>query len=80
MPELDRQRKLLALAEPKSRLPSWGHEEDFAELWRRVERLLTSYCDKYVSDAYGRELSRARASRSTWSAPATIRRNVSPHG
>ena len=33
----------------------------FADLWKRVEGLLTSYSDKtWVSDEYGRELSSAR--------------------
>ena len=39
-----------------------GQEAAFEELWQKVEAMLTSYSDeKFVSDAYARELSGARA-------------------
>ena len=39
-----------------------GQEAAFQDLWQKVEAMLTSYSDeKFVSDAYARELSGARA-------------------
>ena len=62
-PDPERQRKLLALAETEVAASELGNDADgFADLWKRVESLLTSYSDKsWVSDEYGRELSSARA-------------------
>ncbi|HEX5475977.1 MAG TPA: HEAT repeat domain-containing protein [Vicinamibacterales bacterium] len=61
VPEYDRQRQLLALAEADVEASPLGQDESFAELWTRVETMLTSYSDaNFVSDAYGRELSNAR--------------------
>lgn len=61
VPEFDRQRQLLALAEEEVAASELGKEETFAELWERVEKMLTSYSDaNFVSDEYGRELSNAR--------------------
>jgi hypothetical protein len=60
-PDTDRQRQLLALAETELASSELGREDGFAELWERVEGILTSYSDKtFVSDEYGRELSSAR--------------------
>jgi hypothetical protein len=62
VPDVDRQRQLLALAEDEVTASPLGQEETFSELWSRVEGMLTSYSDEsYVSDEYGRELSSARA-------------------
>lgn len=62
VPERDRQRQLLALAETEVSASELGHEASFAELWDRVEGMLTSYSDEtYVSSEYGRELTSARA-------------------
>ena len=62
VPDVDRQRKLLALAEPEVAASELGHEAAFQELWQKVEAMLTSYSDeKFVSDAYAKELSGARA-------------------
>jgi hypothetical protein len=62
VPDVDRQRQLLALAEDEVTASPLGQEDTFAELWSRVEGMLTSYSDEsYVSDEYGRELSSARA-------------------
>jgi hypothetical protein len=62
VPDTARQRQLLALAEAEASTSELGEEDGFAELWERVEGLLTSYSDKtFVSDEYGRELSSARA-------------------
>jgi HEAT repeat protein len=61
VPDQERQRKLLALAESEVAASELGGEDTFGDLWQRVESLLTSYSDKsWVSDEYGRELSSAR--------------------
>jgi hypothetical protein len=61
VPELDRQRRLLALAREQTETEFPGGQEDFAELWQRVEGMLTTYTDsRYVSEDYARELSHAR--------------------
>jgi HEAT repeat protein len=63
VPDGDRQRQLIALAEPEVAASELGNEEAaFDELWRKVEAMLTSYSDKkFVSEAYAKELSGARA-------------------
>jgi HEAT repeats/PBS lyase HEAT-like repeat len=62
VPDSDRQRQLLALAEPQVASSEVWQESAFQDLWEKVESLLTSYSDeKFVSDAYARELSGARA-------------------
>jgi HEAT repeat protein len=62
VPDADRQRQLLALAEPDVAASELGQEAAFQELWQKVESMLTSYSDeKFVSDGYARELSGARA-------------------
>src|SRR4051812_8490991 len=62
VPDADRQRQLLALAEPDVAASDLGHEAAFQDLWQKVEAMLTSYSDeKFVSDAYAKELSGARA-------------------
>jgi hypothetical protein len=61
VPEMDRRRQLLALAEQEVAASDLGHEENFTEMWDRVEGMMTSYSDSsYVSEAYARELSSAR--------------------
>lgn len=61
VPEQDRQRQLLALAHDQVATSALGQDENFDELWQRVESMLTSYTDeKFVSADYGRELSNAR--------------------
>jgi len=61
VPEIDKRRQLLALAEEEVAASPVGQEENFEQLWERVEGMLTSYSDKsYVSEEYGRELSSAR--------------------
>jgi HEAT repeat protein len=60
-PERDRQRHLLALAQEDVAASELGREDMFAELWQRVETMLTSYSDaSFVSDDYARELTSAR--------------------
>jgi hypothetical protein len=62
VPERDRQRQLLALAETEVAASALGQEASFSELWGRVEGMLTSYSDEsYVSTDYGRELTTAGA-------------------
>jgi hypothetical protein len=62
VPDSDRQRQLLALAEPQVASSEVWQESAFEELWQKVEAMLTSYSDEqFVSDAYARELSGARA-------------------
>jgi len=61
VPEHDRQRQLLALAEAEVSASEIGREASFDELWQNVEVMLTSYSDEaYVSSQYGRELTHAR--------------------
>jgi hypothetical protein len=61
VPERDRQRQLLALAETDAAASELGQDASFPELWERVEGMLTTYSDEdFVSSAYGRELSNAR--------------------
>ena len=62
VPEIDRQRQLLALAEDEVAASEVGQDENFAELWTSVETMMTSYSDaSFVSDEYARELTTARA-------------------
>jgi hypothetical protein len=57
VPDMDRQRSLLALAQDKVGASPLGRDASFPELWKQVESMVTSYTDaKYVSDAYAREL------------------------
>jgi hypothetical protein len=62
VPDSERQRKLISLAQPDVAASELGsREEAFEELWKRVESMLTSYSDaKFVSEGYARELSGAR--------------------
>ena len=59
----EQRQRMLALAHNDVAASPLGQTEGFEQVWNHVaERLLTSYSDEsYVSDAYGRELSRARA-------------------
>jgi hypothetical protein len=59
----DQQQRLLTLAREDVAASPLGSTEGFESVWNNVaEKLLTSYSDEnYVSDAYGRELSGARA-------------------
>ena len=62
VPDADRQRQLLAIAQTEVAASELGQEAAFQDLWQKVEAMLTSYSDeKFVSDAYARELSGARA-------------------
>lgn len=62
VPDSDRQRQLLSLAQSEVAASELGQEAAFQDLWEKVEAMLTSYSDeKFVSDAYARELSGARA-------------------
>jgi hypothetical protein len=61
VPDTHKQRQLLALAQEEVAASEFGHEENFEDLWGRVEGMLASYSDKgFVSDDYARELSAAR--------------------
>jgi HEAT repeat protein len=62
VPDTERQRQLLSLAESDVAGSELGQEAAFQDLWQKVEAMLTSYSDeKFVSDEYARELSGARA-------------------
>lgn len=62
VPDADRQRQLLSLAQSDVAASELGQQAAFQDLWEKVESMLTSYTDeKFVSDAYARELSGARA-------------------
>lgn len=57
VPDTDRQRRLLALAQDEVAASPLGEDASFDELWGRVESMVSSYSDaNYVSDAYAREL------------------------
>jgi hypothetical protein len=62
VPEYDRQRRLLALAREEVAESELGsNPQHLAELWQRVEGMMTSYSDaSYVSAEYARDLSMAR--------------------
>ena len=61
VPEPNRQRQVLSLAEKEAAESPFGQQENFPELWNRVEEMVTSYSDEpYVSKEYARELSGAR--------------------
>ncbi len=62
VPERDRQRQLLALAETEVAASELGAEENYEQLWGSVEGMMTSYSDEsFVSSEYGKELTSARA-------------------
>ncbi len=62
VPDADRQRQLLSMAMPDVAASELGQETAFQDMWQKVEAMLTSYSDeKFVSEAYARELSGARA-------------------
>jgi hypothetical protein len=62
VPTADRQRQLLAVAQSEVAASELGQDAAFEELWHKVESMLKSYSDdKFVSDAYAKELSGARA-------------------
>ncbi len=61
VPDIDNRRQLLSLAEHQVSESPVGTEEDFPDVWRRTEEMLTSYRDEqYVGAEYARELSQAR--------------------
>ena len=60
VPDVERQRQLLGLAEQEVSASEAG-SDGFDALWQRVESMLTSYSDEsFVSEQYARELSGAR--------------------
>ena len=61
VPDIDSRRQLLSLAEHQVSESPVGTEDDFPDVWRRTEEMLTSYRDEqYVGAEYARELSQAR--------------------
>jgi hypothetical protein len=61
VPDTDRQRHVLSLAEDQVAASPLGEEAPFEELWGKVESMMASYSDEaYVSEAYARELSNIR--------------------
>ena len=62
VPDIDSRRQLLSLAEHRVSESPVGTEEDFPDVWRRTEEMLTSYRDEqYVGAEYARELSGTKA-------------------
>ena len=60
VPEGERRKQVLAVAEQHTADSELGQSESFPALWNNVERMLTSYSDEpYVSTDYARELSAA---------------------
>jgi hypothetical protein len=61
VPDVPRRDPLLTAAHDEASRSALGAEPGFETLWQGAARMLTSYSDqKYVSDAYARELSVAR--------------------
>ncbi len=57
VPDADRQRHLMGLAQEQVAQSELGQEASFGELWQRVETMVTSYSDEnFVSAGYAREL------------------------
>jgi hypothetical protein len=57
VPDTDRQRRLLALAQEEVAASPLGADESVDDLWSKVESMVTSYSDEnYVSTAYAQEL------------------------
>ena len=62
VPDGDRQRRILALAEEQVAASPLGEDTTFDELWGKVESMVTSYSDAgYVSEAYAQELWQAQS-------------------
>jgi hypothetical protein len=62
VPEEAHRESVLELVKQQLATSSLGATRDFNRLWSRVEEMLTSYSDKaYVTEAYNRELTAARA-------------------
>jgi hypothetical protein len=62
VPDADRQRHLLALAQEEVAASPLGEDATFEELWGKVESMVTSYSDAdYVSETYAQELTNIRA-------------------
>jgi hypothetical protein len=61
VPQAERKEALVELAREQARQTAAARDAGFEELWKSAADMLTSYSDeKYVSESYGRELSRAR--------------------
>ena len=61
VPEDTRKERLLQVAHDRAAETEFGREEGFESLWQNAASMLLSYTDdKYVSDAYSRELSGTR--------------------
>jgi hypothetical protein len=64
VPETTRRQGLLGVARHHVAASPLGQDASFESLWQRATDMLTSYKDeRFVSDAYARELSGARARR-----------------
>lgn len=61
VPEPDRRRRVIDMAEVQVAQSSMGQRDNFMELWKNTTEMLQSYSDKsFVSEEYARELSSAR--------------------
>jgi hypothetical protein len=57
VPDIDRQRRLLAIAQEEVAASAVGEDSGFDELWTKVESMVTSYSDaNFVSRDYAQEL------------------------
>ncbi|MBI2829324.1 MAG: HEAT repeat domain-containing protein [Acidobacteria bacterium] len=62
VPEIDRKERLLDLAKQEVEQSPFGRQSGFEDLWQSAASMLASYSDEtYVSAAYARELSGAKA-------------------
>ena len=62
VPDLDDRRQMASLVEQQMTESPFGQNDDFPDIWKRAETLLTSYSDEqFVHDQYAHELNTARA-------------------
>ena len=62
VPDLDDRRQIVSLAGQQLAESPFGQTDDFPDIWKRTETLLTSYRDEqFVNEQYARELDTARA-------------------
>ena len=62
VPDLDDRRQIVSLAGQQLAESPFGQTDDFPDIWKRTEALLTSYRDEqFVNEQYARELDTARA-------------------
>jgi len=62
VPDIDERRQLVSLVGQQMAGSPFGQTDEFPDIWKRAEKLLTSYSDEqYVHEQYARELNVARS-------------------